>query len=189
MNELSQELAARCGLKCELCGSDSSLSTYIVPPKSGDHIDEQLALCGICTDFIENPDKSDVAHWRCLNDSIWSPVPAVQVVSFRMLQRLSDQSWAQDLSGMVYLDDQTREWAENTLASGIIHKDSNGNILNAGDTVVLIKDLDVKGANFTAKRGTAVRRISLVHDNPEQIEGRVNDQHIVILTKYVKKSL
>jgi protein PhnA len=47
--------------------------------------------------------------------------------------------------------------------------------------------LDVKGANFTAKRGTAVRNIRLVHDNPEQIEGKINGQGIVILTQYVKK--
>ena len=46
----------------------------------------------------------------------------------------------------------------------------------------------VKGANFTAKRGTAVRDISLVADNEAQIEGRVNGQRIVILTKFVKKS-
>jgi protein PhnA len=59
--------------------------------------------------------------------------------------------------------------------------------LQNGDSVVLIKDLKVSGGGFTAKRGTAVRRISLVHDNPEHIEGRVEGQQIVILTKYVKK--
>ena len=59
--------------------------------------------------------------------------------------------------------------------------------LAQGDTVVLIKDLPVKGANFTAKRGTAVRGISLVLDNPAHIEGRVEGQRIVILTEFVKK--
>ena len=68
------------------------------------------------------------------------------------------------------------------------HVDSNGAVLEAGDTVTLIKDLNVKGANFTAKRGTAVRGISLVADNPEHIEGKVNGQQIVILTKFVKKA-
>ena len=60
-------------------------------------------------------------------------------------------------------------------------------IATVDDTVTLIKDLNVKGANFTAKRGTAVRGISLVADNAEQIEGRVNGQKIVILTQFVKK--
>jgi len=51
----------------------------------------------------------------------------------------------------------------------------------------LIKDLDVKGAGFTAKRGTAVRNISLT-SNPEHIEGRVNGTRIVLLTCFLKKS-
>ena len=69
-----------------------------------------------------------------------------------------------------------------------LHRDSNGAVLEAGDSVTLIKDLNVKGANFTAKRGTAVRNISLVQDNPEHIEGRVEGQRIVILTQFVKKN-
>ncbi|MDP5086798.1 MAG: alkylphosphonate utilization protein, partial [Yoonia sp.] len=52
---------------------------------------------------------------------------------------------------------------------------------------VLIKDLPVKGAGFTAKRGTAVRGIALVPDNPAHIEGRVEGQRIVILTEFVKR--
>ena len=68
----------------------------------------------------------------------------------------------------------------------IKHIDSNGVVLQAGDTVTLIKDLDVKGSSLVAKRGTAVRNIGLT-SNPEHIEGRVDGQRIVILTKYVKK--
>jgi len=59
--------------------------------------------------------------------------------------------------------------------------------LQAGDNVTLIKDLDVKGANFTAKRGTMVRGIGLT-DNPEHIEGRVNGTRIVIISAYTKKA-
>ena len=93
---------------------------------------------------------------------------------------------------MLYLDDETLAWAQATdegqeNESQVVHRDSNGNILTAGDAVTLTKDLDVKGANFTAKRGTPVRNISLVASNIEHIEGRVNGQQIVILTKFVKK--
>ena len=93
---------------------------------------------------------------------------------------------------MLYLDDEQLEWAKSSGAGmadedKLFHLDSNGSVLQNGDTVVLIKDLDVKGANFTAKRGTAVRNIRLVHDNPEHIEGKINGQGIVILTQYVKK--
>jgi protein PhnA len=71
--------------------------------------------------------------------------------------------------------------------AAVEHRDSNGVLLARGDTVVLVKDLTVKGANFTAKRGTAVRGMSLVADNAAQIEGRVEGQRIVILTEFVKK--
>ncbi len=70
----------------------------------------------------------------------------------------------------------------------IIHRDSNGVLLAAGDTVTLIKDLPVKGGGFAAKRGTSVRRISLVENNEHQIEGRVNGQKIIILTDFTKLS-
>ncbi|HZH70665.1 MAG TPA: alkylphosphonate utilization protein, partial [Flavobacteriaceae bacterium] len=149
-----------------------------------------VLLCETCLNQIENPDAIDTNHWRCLNDSMWSEHPALQVLSWRMLNRLKSEGWPQDLLDMMYLDDETLAWAKAGLEAEnnpLVHKDSNGAILEAGDTVVLIKDLDVKGSSLTAKRGTAVRRISLVHDNAEQIEGKVDGQHIVILTKFVKK--
>lgn len=135
-------------------------------------------------------DPMDPNHWRCLNESIWSENVAVQVVSWRMLNRLKSENWAIDLLDMMYLDDDNLAWAKATGEGEekIIHKDCNGNILAAGDTVILIKELKVRGANFSAKRGTAVRRISLVAGNAGQIEGRVNNQQIVILTEFVKKS-
>ena len=77
--------------------------------------------------------------------------------------------------------------AARASAIPLVHKDANGAVLANGDTVVLIKDLPVKGAGFTAKRGTAVRSISLVHDNAGHIEGRVEGQRIVILTEFVKR--
>ncbi len=97
---------------------------------------------------------------------------------------------------MLYLDDEVRKWAESddrsedpdAAGEAVIHRDGNGTVLTSGDTVTLIKDLNVKGAGFTAKRGTAVRGISLVRDNAGHIEGRVNGQQIVILTEFVKKS-
>ena len=69
----------------------------------------------------------------------------------------------------------------------IIHRDVNGVILEAGDSVVLIKDLKVKGSSLVAKQGTAVRRISLDHENANYIEGKVGPTQIVIITDYVKK--
>jgi len=134
----------------------------------------------------------DVNHWHCLNGSMWSQVPAVQVMAWRMLKRLSTESWAQDLLDMLYLDDETKAWAEAGMATQQDDDttptlDSNGNQLHDGDTVTIIKDLEVKGAGFTAKRGTSVRNITLT-SNPEQIEGRVNCVRIVLLTCFFKKA-
>jgi len=190
---VEEVLLARSESRCELCGATDGLVVYGVPPDPDESPDKSVLVCGTCRDQIETPDNIDVHHWRCLNDSMWSQLPAVQVMAWRLLNRLSAEGWAQDLLDMLYLDEDTLTWAQATGEGrsdeeAVKHVDSNGAALEAGDTVTLVKDLNVKGAGFTAKRGTAVRGISLVADNPEHIEGRVNGQQIVILTKFVKKS-
>ena len=190
---IEQTLLTRSESKCELCGATEGLTVYAVPPKSNGSADQCVLLCATCCAQIENPAKVEVHHWRCLNDSMWSQIPAVQVMAWRMLQRLSAEGWAQDLLDTLYLDEETLAWAQATgegesKEEAIRHLDSNGAVLATGDTVTLIKDLDVKGVNFTAKRGTVVRGIALVADNPGQIEARVSGQRIVILTQFVKKA-
>lgn len=117
----------------------------------------------------------------------------VQVVSWRMLQRLSGETWAADVLEQAYLDDAVMAWA--TLVSvaddgdadvDAPTLDSNGTVLLDGDSVTVIKDLDVKGTSFVAKRGTVVRGIRLTGD-PENIEGRVNKVHLVLKTCFLKK--
>ena len=187
-----QALLQRSNSTCELCTSESNLTVYQIPPVSDVNADQSILACDTCRDQIENPDSIEVNHWRCLNDSMWSQVPAVQVMAWRMLTRLAAEGWPQDLLDMLYLDDELLAWAkaedsddeDDDRAPTL---DSNGAVLQSGDAVTLIKDLDVKGAGFTAKRGTAVRNISLT-DNPEHIEGRVNGVRIVLLTCYLKKS-
>lgn len=191
--ELTQMLKARSGDRCELCNRNNDLEPFLVSPRQGEDSNDYAYLCTSCTEQLSQPDKTDVNQWHCLKDSIWSGVPAVQVLAYRMLQRLKGEGWARELFDMMYMEDTTREWAEQREQDEagdkpLIHRDSNGNLLEAGDSVVLIQDLNVKGANFTAKRGTAVRNISLVHDNAEHLEGKVNGQQLVILTKYVRKA-
>ena len=190
---LEKELRERSGSVCELCGDTNSLHVYAVPPVS-EQIDKNILLCKTCLDQVQDFSKLDANHFRCLNNSMWSTVPGVQVMAWRILYALRSEGWPQDLLDMLYLHDEMLAWAKATTTDDvvseekIIHKDSNGTVLQAGDTVVLIKDLDVKGGGFTAKRGTAVRGIALVDNNAGQIEGKVNGQQIVILTQYVKKS-
>ena len=188
---LEQDLMQRSSSQCELCGSKENLHVFAIPD-SPSGVENHILICETCKTQIEDPEKVDVKHWRCLNDSMWSPIPAVQVMSWRMLNRLKAEGWPQDLLDMMYMEEEVKEWATAGQGSeagpaSIIHKDSNGAVIESGDTVVLIKDLPVKGSSMVAKRGTAVRRVSLVHENAEQIEGRVEGQQIVILTKFVKK--
>jgi protein PhnA len=187
---IEQTLMQRCDSKCELCSSTTNLDVYEVPPVGDPDSDKCVLVCETCKGQIELPATVDTNHWRCLNDSMWSQTPAVQVMAWRMLNRLKAEGWAHDLLDMMYMEDDVKTWAQEGAddeESDGPTLDSNGAALEAGDTVTLIKDLVVKGANFTAKRGTAVRNISLT-SNPEHIEGRVNGTRIVLLTCYLKKS-
>jgi protein PhnA len=132
-------------------------------------------------------DKDASFHWRCLEGSIWSPEPSVQALSYRILQNYKEEDWASNLISTIDLDENVIQWALSALEIPDVHKDAFGNILENGDNVVLTQALNVKGTNFTASKGTVVKRIKLVNDNVEQIEGKINEQTIVILCKFVKK--
>ncbi len=189
---LEREINKRSGGICELCSSSEDLKVYEVKPNKKSSLDEHIHACSTCIEQIDNAELTDANHWRCLNDCMWSEVVAVKVISWRMLSRLKNEGWPKDLLDMMYLEEEDLTWAQATGEGEdpdekIIHRDSNGVIINAGDNVVLIKDLHVKGSSMVAKRGTAVRRVSLDHENEEYIEGKVDGQQIVIITKYVKK--
>ena len=185
-------LVTRSGNICELCSSnDDNLVAYAVPPKNDDSIGNQVVLCTNCFGQISISNYSDANHWRCLEGSIWSEIPAVQVLSYKILGKVAED-WAGETLASVALDEAVIEWAnaEAELAAGVIvHKDSFGVVLETGDTVILTQNLNVKGANFIAPKGTSVRKIRLVQDNAEQIEGKIEGDTIVILTKYVRKSM
>lgn len=190
---VEREVTKRADNRCELCGTAEKLNIYQVPetPSRIEDADGALLVCHMCESQFD-ADQRDPNHWRCLNDSIWSPVSAVKVMSFRMLHRLKAEGWPQDLLEMMYVEEDEREWAKaagdaEDKSNALVHRDANGVILQAGDSVVLIKDLKVKGSSMVAKQGTAVRRISLDHENETYIEGKVDGQQIVLITEYVKK--
>ncbi len=188
-----KELQKRSNSRCELCGSEDANTAYLVPHSSSNKLQHHIWICPTCLEQMNHIEKADSNHWRCLNESIWSEEPAVKVVSWRMLNRLRQFDWAQDLLDIAYMEDDILDWAKasNDHVSEedmVKHVDCFGAPLHNGDNVVLTKSLDIKGATFNAKVGTVVRKIHLVADNAEQIEGRVNGALIVILTKYVKKS-
>jgi protein PhnA len=159
---------------CDLCGSDVNVSEYKVAPK-----DEYVNLCENCKIQIQN-NNLDENHFNCLNDSMWSENPAIKVLSYRLLRKLGRS----DLLDMMYLEDDELSWAEYEEE---ILKDSNGNILKDGDSVSVVKDLEVKGAGKTIKRGTTVKNIRMC-DVAGHVSCKVDGIGSVYLkTEFLKK--
>jgi protein PhnA len=190
MSVIERKLKDRSGSVCEISGTEHDLVVYVLPPTNERTVENSVLIAKHLKDQIENQETTDEKDWRGLSESMWSEHLPVQILSWRMLARLKNT----DLLEMMYLDEDALEWAKATGEGAeedenkIVHKDSNGVTLLDGDSVVLIKDLDVKGATFTAKRGAAVHNIKLVWDDANLIEGRVENQNIYILTQYVKKT-
>ena len=175
---------ARADGRCELCGARTELRAFEVPSRAPR--DASIAICDACETQLKSGAALEPSHWRGLESAIWSEVPAVQVASYRMLERLRAEGWASALLDQAYLADELLAWANESHEAPadderVLVKDSNGALLADGDAVTLIKDLDVKGAGFTAKRGTLVKSIRLT-DDPRHLECRVNGIAIVLKT-------
>ena len=172
--------------QCEICHQSEDLAAFeVVSTNRPISLDTCILTCSTCREHMQTPSEVSQYHWTCLYETIWSTVGAVQVQAWRILQPHRETDWAQDLLGQLYLDEALQVWAEN---DGAIPPtlDSNGVELQSGDSVFLIKDLDVKGVGFVAKRGTTVRNIR-VGEDPEYIEGKVNGTSIMLKTIFIKK--
>lgn len=110
-----KDLVRRCSSHCELCDAQGvKLTIYEVPPVSSQpNFDHCIMVCESCHHQIERPKLRDPNHWRCLNHSVWSSVPAVKILASAMLRSLADrESWAQELLEQVYLEPEENEWLE-----------------------------------------------------------------------------
>ena len=153
---------------CELCGSDKNVTAYKVEPK-----EEYVNLCEVCKSQIES-NNLDENHFQCLNDSMWSEKSAVKVLTYRLLKALGRS----DLIDMMYLTPEEEAWANTEVE---VKKDAYGNVLKNGDSVMVIKDLNVKGGS-NIKRGEVFKNIRL-GDTP----GHILAKNIYIKTEFVKK--
>ncbi|MCU0380128.1 MAG: PhnA domain-containing protein [Chitinophagaceae bacterium] len=183
---MDPKLVERCNGLCELCAEGKASVAYAVSPKNHDAIEHEVALCAGCNAIIENNAMDQPLHF--LAGSIWSAEPSVQALSYRLLYARKEQGWAEEILSSVEPDEAVVDWAMDPFQLKDVHKDCYGKELEAGDTVVLTESLNVKGTSFRAPAGTVVRKIRLVPGNTDQVEGKINDQTIVILTKYVRKS-
>ena len=178
-------LLARCESKCELCSTESPLTAFPVPPKKDITVDNCIMVCDKCHGEIEEP--TDLNHWRCLGDSMWSQVPGVQVTAWRQLTRLSSESWAQDMLEMMYLEEEISNWAQLGMSDEDKPRDVNGVELKKGDDVTVIKDLPVKGTNQVIKQGTVIRGISL-GDDPRLVSGKANGgQSMYVIAEFCRR--
>lgn len=90
---------------------------------------------------------------------------------------------------MLICPECAHEWtAETSTQEETVIKDANGNILNDGDTVILIKDLKVKGSSQDLKKGTKVKNIRLV-DGDHNIDCKIDGFGAMSLkSEFVKKA-
>jgi len=170
---------------CELCGSSEDVSVLELPVSDGSE-EQSVYVCANCKSQIESGEL-DETHFNCLNDAMWSETPAVKVMSYILWNKLGRA----DMTDMMYLEEDEQKLSDaaiNADANKVVFRDANGVELKAGDSIVILKDLDVKGAGFTAKRGTTVTRISLPNDMDDHVEGRVNGTKIYLKTEFIKKA-
>lgn len=190
---LEKKLQERSNGTCELCETAEAVNVYSVSHGSGADIDTNVHLCDKCLAQVNITEELESSYWEAfLPNTMWSGVAAVQVLAWRMLNRFREETWAHDALEILYLDEDNLEWAKATGEhltdiEDTLHRDCNGELLLPGDSVTLIKDLDVKGSSINAKMGTAVRGIRPDPNDPTHIEGKIDGQSIMILTKFVRK--
>ncbi len=113
---LGKDLARRAKSKCELTGASGvPLRPYEVPPVSEDpDIVRTLLISEACHEALEKPGKLMGREWQCLAEIVWSEMPAVQVVAWRMLNCLAKrEDWAREVIEEVFLDEEVEAWAKS----------------------------------------------------------------------------
>jgi len=113
---LGKDLARRAKSKCELTGTSGvPLRSYEVPPVGEDPILERtLLISEACHEVLEHPNRLKGREWQCLAEVVWSEMPAVQVVAWRMLHHLAkSEDWAREVMQELFLDEEVEEWAKS----------------------------------------------------------------------------
>lgn len=115
LSSFGKDLARRAKSRCELCEAPGvKLSIYEVPPVPREPDPAACALlCGECLEQADNPKRFAAGErWRFLTRSLWSEVPAVQVLSLRLLRRQAgSQDWAREALEDAWVDPAIEDWA------------------------------------------------------------------------------
>jgi len=114
LSSFGKDLARRAKSKCEVCeAAGVKLVTYEVEPvPSEPDFERCIMVCETCHEQISEPRKFKAGeHWRCLAATVWTEVPAVQVVIVRLLKRqTATQAWARETIDGLFLDPEIEEW-------------------------------------------------------------------------------
>ena len=113
---MGKDLTRRAKSKCEITGASGvPLWPYEVPPVPEDpDLERTLLISGECREMLEHPSRLAGRGWQCLAEAVWSEMPAVQVVAWRMLNELAKrEDWAREVLEEVFLDPAVEEWARN----------------------------------------------------------------------------
>lgn len=114
LSSFGKTLTRRANSQCELCEAKGvKLRVFQVPPDTNEPSEDNCAfICDVCHEQLQKPKKPDVNHWRCLHSSVWSTVPAVQVLAVWQLSQLLQHDWANDLHEQLYLEAEVKEWLD-----------------------------------------------------------------------------
>ena len=77
-------LMTRSGGQCELCAATTDLAPFTVSTLAAD---AEILLCATCRSQLEQPATINADHFQCLQGSMWSPVAAVQIQAWRLLEQ------------------------------------------------------------------------------------------------------
>lgn len=116
LTSFGKELARRAKSKCELCEvAGEKLAVVELPPAPREpEIGRCVMLCAHCASALTDPKKFQPGdHWRCLAQTVWSEVPAVQAAALRLLRRQEGtQRWAQEALESVFADPEVEALAD-----------------------------------------------------------------------------
>ncbi len=116
LTSFGKDLARRARSKCELCETSGvPLQVFEVPPtEKFPRVERCAFLCESCSRQIDD-ERRFVAdeQWRCVAQTVWSEIPAVQVLALRVLRRLQEsQAWARETLEEVFVDPEVEAWAD-----------------------------------------------------------------------------
>ena len=114
LSMFGKDLTRRARSKCELCETSGvPLSVHEVAPAAKEpDIERCIFICEECATGIATGKHPQPQRWRCLGNTVWSEVPAIQVAAVRLLRELSTtESWASEILENVFLDEETEAWA------------------------------------------------------------------------------